>query len=190
MAVADGLVEIDVSAAEVRNHYPIEGAMFPNDVFAAEDGRVFVSDTYGGAIHVLENGAMSLFLQDPMLAGANGLTIVGDTLFVATLGAMAGGFENLQPSNIKTVDLNTRAVADYGSPAPIGGLDGIEPAAQGGMLVTDNTGGRLLHVTPFGEVSVLAELGEGAADLELVARGGIALVPMEVTGEVLLVMLP
>lgn len=189
VAVADGLVEIDIASASVRNHHVIEGAMFPNDVFTADDGRVFVSDTFAGAIYVIENGAVSLWLQDPALAGANGLTIVNGTLYVATLGDMSGGFENLSPSNVKTVDLATKTIADYGSPAPIGGLDGIEPA-DGGMMVTDNTGGRLLVVAPDGTVTVVAEVGPGAADFELVADENFALVPMETTGEVLVVLAP
>jgi hypothetical protein len=189
VAVADGIDEIDIMAQTVRNHYPIEGAMFLNDIFAAEDGRVFVADTFASAIYVLENGTVSLFVQDPMLAGANGLTIVGNTMYVATLGDVSQGFANLQPSNIKTVDLTTKAIADYGSPAPIGGLDGIEPAA-GGMMVTDNGGGRLLLVAPDGTVTTIAEVGAGAADFELVADQNFAVIPMLNTGEVLFVAVP
>ncbi|MGD9738965.1 MAG: SMP-30/gluconolactonase/LRE family protein [Bauldia sp.] len=177
------LYEIDIATATVVNSFTADGAVFPNDVFAAEDGRVFVTDTFAGAIFVLEDGAFSLWLQDPALGFANGITIVDGTMYVARVGEGAGEFANLQPSNVKTVDLATKAIGDYGSPAGIGGLDGIEPM-EGGMLVTDNGGGRLLRVASDGTVTALAEPGAGAADLEYIAAEGLAVVPMLTTGEV------
>jgi hypothetical protein len=182
--VAGGLVEIDIATATVVNTYTAEGLMFPNDVFAAEDGRVFVTDVIGSAIWVLENGTLSMWLQDPMLAGVNGITIVEDTMYLATLGDMTGGFENLQPSNVKTVNMATKTVADYGSPAGIGGFDGIEPM-EGGMMVTDNSGGRLLMVAPGGTVTVLVEPGNGAADHEYVPQESLVVIPMLNSGELI-----
>src|SRR5690606_934497 len=76
----DELLAIDVASASVAERWPAEGAVFLNDVAAAPDGRIFVSDTFGNRIYVLQNGTLSLWLEDPALTGVNGLTIVGDRL--------------------------------------------------------------------------------------------------------------
>jgi hypothetical protein len=80
--------------------------------------------------------------------------------------------------------MSTKTVADYGSPAGIGGLDGIEPT-EGGMMVTDNSGGRLLMVAPDGTVTVLVEPGNGAADHEYVPQESLVVIPMLNSGELI-----
>ena len=183
--VAGGLAEIDIATGAVRNTFTSPDLAFPNDVFVAEDGRVFVTDTFGSAIFVLENGELTLWLRDPQLAGANGITVIGDTVYVARVGDVSGGFENMVPNgNIKTIDLATRAIGDFGSPDPIGGLDGIEPMDQG-LMVTDHPGGRLLQVAPDGTVTELAMPGAGAADHEFIPDEHLVIIPMLNTGEVI-----
>ena len=183
--IAGGLAEIDIATGAIRNTYTSPELAFPNDVFVAEDGRVFVTDTFGSAIFVLENGELTLWLRDPQLAGANGITVIGDTVYVARVGDVSGGFENMVPNgNIKTIDLATRAIGDFGSPDPIGGLDGIEPMDQG-LMVTDNPGGRLLQVAPDGTVTELAMPGAGAADHEFIPDEHLVIIPMLNTGEVI-----
>ena len=70
----DTIVEIDIASASIRNRYKVEGAKLLNDVVAAPDGRVFVSDTFANTIYVLDGGVVSPFLTDPMPMGINGLT--------------------------------------------------------------------------------------------------------------------
>lgn len=60
---------------------------------------------------------------------------------------------------------------------PVGGIDGIEPDGKGGLLVTDVVGQRLLHVTPAGEVRVIAKFTAGGADFGYVADRRLAVVP-------------
>ena len=183
IAGIEELVEVDISSGTIAQRYPAPGAPFLNDVVVADDGRVFVSETMTSSIYVLENGALTQWLTDPQLAGANGLIIDGGALLVATLGDMSGGFENMRPSNVKSVDLATKAIIDYGSPAPIGGLDGIE-LYEDGAAVTDNSGGRVVMVADDGAVTELAAPGAGAADFEYVADEGLFVVPILNTGEV------
>ncbi|HEY7185918.1 MAG TPA: hypothetical protein VH436_05185 [Vicinamibacterales bacterium] len=61
--------------------------------------------------------------------------------------------------------------------SPVGGIDGIEPDGQGGLLVTDVIGQRLLHVTPVGQVIVLATFSAGGADFGYIAKTRTAIVP-------------
>ena len=172
------LVEIDTATGAVVNRYPAPESVLLNDVIAAPDGRIFVSDTFGNSIWVLEGGAMSIFAQGPMLMGANGLTIAGTALIVANLGDASQGFDKIKPGFVVSVDLTSKAITPYGSADPSGVLDGIEPDGAGGVLFTDNMGGRLMQQAPGGAAVVVAALEPGAADLEVVLDQGLILVPL------------
>ncbi len=177
-ADVDQLVEIDIAAGTVTNRYPAAGSVLLNDVVAAPDGRVFVSDTFGNSVWVLEGGAMSIFAQDPMLMGANGLTVIGNALIVANLGDTSQGFDKIKPGYAVSVDLTSKAITPYGSADPSGVLDGVEPDGAGGVLITDNMGGRLLQQSPGGVAAEVGKLEPGAADLEFVADKGLIVVPL------------
>jgi hypothetical protein len=172
------LVEIDTATGAITNRYPAAGAVFLNDVTAAPDGRIFVSDTFGNSVWVLENGAMSMFAQDPALMGANGLTVIGNALVVANLGDASAGFDKIKPGWVVSIDLTSRAIAPYGSTDPSGTLDGVEPDGKGGVLFTDNFGGRLMQQAPGGAAAELAKLEPGAADMDFVPDQGLILVPL------------
>ncbi len=174
----DQLVEIDIASGQVTNRYPAAGAVLLNDVIAAPDGRVFVSDTFGNSVWVLEGGAMAIFAQDPMLMGANGLTLDGNALIVANLGDVSQGFDKIKPGMVVSLDLTSKAITAYGSADPSGVLDGVEPDGAGGVLITDNMGGRLLQQAPGGGAVQVGTLEPGAADLEFVADQGLVVVPL------------
>ena len=174
----DQLVEIDIASGQITNRYPAVGAVLLNDVIAAPDGRVFVSDTFGNSVWVLEAGAMSIFAQDQMLMGANGLSLAGNSLIVANLGDMSQGFDKISPGYVVALDLTSRAITAYGSADPSGVLDGVEPDGAGGVLITDNMGGRLLQQAPGGAAVEVGKLEPGAADLEFVADQGLIVVPL------------
>ena len=186
VAGIEELVEVSLPSGEIVQRYKAPGATFLNDVSVAPDGRVFVSETMQSAIYVLENGSLKEWLKDPKLAGANGVYISGNSLFVALLGDLSQGFQNVKPSNVKVVDLGTRAITDFGSAEPVGVLDGLEPMPGGSsFVVTDNPGGRLIAVAPDGGQTVLAMPGPGAADHEIAADKKLVVIPMTRTSEVI-----
>ena len=174
----DQLVEIDIASGQITNRYPAAGAVLLNDVIAAPDGRVFVSDTFANSVWVLETGAMGILAQDPMLMGPNGLTLDGNSLIVANLGDVSQGFDKIKPGYVVAVDLTSKAITPYGSVDPSGVLDGVEPDGAGGVLITDNMGGRLLQQAPGGAAMEVGKLEPGAADLEFVADQGLIVVPL------------
>ena len=177
----DQLVEIDIPSGQISNRYPAAGAILLNDVVAAPDGRVFVSDTFGNSVWVLEAGAMAIFAQNPMLMGANGLSVAGNSLIVANLGDVSQGFDKIKPGYVVALDLTSKAITYYGSPDPSGVLDGIEPDGAGGVLITDNMGGLLLQQSPGGVAVEVGKLEPGAADLEFVTDQGLIVVPLTPT---------
>jgi sugar lactone lactonase YvrE len=185
-AIADGrlyvagieeLVEIDLTSGEVVNRHAAPGASFLNDPAVAADGTIYVTETMQGTIYALTDGELTQWLADPALAGANGIIVDGGVLLVATLGDMSGGFENLQPSNVKSVDIASKAVSDFGSAEPVGVLDGIERMADG-VLVTDNGGGRLVWIGDDGTIEEIGQTGSGSADHEYVAERNLVIIPM------------
>lgn len=178
VADIDRLVEIDIASATVTNRYPVAGAGLLNDVIVAPDGRVFVSDTATSTIHVLEAGNLTAWLTDPMLMGANGLTIIDGMLVVAQVGDISRGFDKTKPGQVVSVDLASKATAFYGVDAAVGVLDGIEPDGAGGVLVTDFMGGRILSQMPGGAAVPIGILSMGTADFEFVADQGLVLVPV------------
>ncbi|MGZ9811102.1 SMP-30/gluconolactonase/LRE family protein [Pseudoroseicyclus sp. H15] len=184
VAGIEELAVIDLATGEVTERYSAPGATFLNDVTMGDDGTIYVTETMQSAIYALKDGELTEWLADPALAGANGITFNDGMLEVATMGDLSGGFENLTPSNVKTVNIADMSVSDYGSDAGIGALDGIE-AYDGGMLVTDNMGGKLVSVAPDGTVTDLANVGGGAADHEFVADSGMAYVPVMQANELL-----
>jgi DNA-binding beta-propeller fold protein YncE len=190
VADIDQLVEIDTANGQVTNRYAVEGAQFLNDVAAAPDGRVFVSDTFGSAVYVLDAGEISLFAQDAgMLSGANGLIVMDGALLVADLGDLSGGFANITPGPVVRVDLATKAITLFGAEGPVGVLDGIESDGAGGVLLTDNAAGKLLDLKPGGTATELATVGSGAADLEVLPEQGLAVIPITGANQVVAVRL-
>jgi len=190
VADIDQLVEIETASGKVTNRTVAEGAQFLNDVAAAPDGRVFVSDTFGSAVYVLEEGRLSLFVQDAeRLQGANGLLVMGDALLVANLGDLSAGFANIKPSSVVRVDLATKAITPYGADGPVGVLDGIEPDGAGGVLLTDNPSGKLLDLKAGGTATEVAVVGSGAADLEVLLDQGLAIIPITTSNQVVAVKL-
>lgn len=174
----DTIVEIDIASASIRNRYKVEGAKLLNDVTAAPDGRVFVSDTFANTIYVLDGGVVSLFLTDPMLMGINGLTVIDGALIGANLGDISEGFDKIKPSMVVRVDLATKALSAFGADGPVGILDGIEPDGKGGVIVTDYMAGKVLSLLPGATATEIATLSLGAADLEVSLADGMILVPI------------
>lgn len=183
VAGIEEVVEVSLATGEVTTRHAVPGAYFVNDVAVAYDGTVYATETMQGAIYAINDGSAMQLVTDPALAGANGIIVDGDRLLVATLGDISQGFENLQPSNVKAVSITTGEVTNYGSDEPVGMLDGIEPVS-GGVVVTDNGGGRLVMIADDGTVTDLGSTGVGSADFEYVPDLDMVVVPLLSTGEV------
>lgn len=175
----DSVKAIDLASGEVTATYAGEGVAFLNDVTIGPDGTVYVSDTFGNAVYKVEGDGLALVAQGPGLAGANGLMPGPDgTLLVANLGDVSGGFENIVPGWAVSLDLATGEVVPYGATEPPGVLDGIVPDGTGGVIMTDNGAGTVLHQMPGGAPEVIATIATGAADLDYDAAAGVIVVPM------------
>ncbi len=80
VADIDELVAIDIPTSKIISKVPVEGAGFLNDVAADVKGTVYVSDSKTKKVHKLENGKVSLVIEN--LEGPNGLLVHNKELYV------------------------------------------------------------------------------------------------------------
>jgi sugar lactone lactonase YvrE len=181
----DSVKAIDLSTGTVTATYMGQGVAFLNDVTIGTDGTVYVSDTFGNAVYKVEGAGLTLVAQGADLAGANGLMPGPEgKLLVANLGDVSGGFENIVPGWAVTLDLATGMVEPYGATEPPGVLDGIVSDGKGGVILTDNAAGTVLHQMPGGAPEIIATIASGAADLDYDGKAGVIVVPITPEGRV------
>jgi sugar lactone lactonase YvrE len=174
---------IDTKSGEITASYHAPGAKFLNDVTAAEDGRVFVSDMMQNQIWLLDGDRLELWLEDAALENPNGLLAEPDRLLVASWGVMKPDFSTDVPGRLKAVDYQSKEIKDLGD-KPVGNLDGLEPDGQGGYLATDWVKGALYRLTSDGKAELLKDLDQGSADLAYIKGENEAVIPMMMEGTV------
>jgi DNA-binding beta-propeller fold protein YncE len=183
VADIDRLVAIDVDAGAITGIWTAEGAVFLNDTAVDEDGRVYVSDTLANRIHVLADGALSVLAEGDALKHPNGLAISDGVLLVASWGeGLRDDLTTEVGGNLLSVDLETGAVSDFGSGAPVGNLDGLEPDGAGNWLVTDWVAGALYRISPDGGFELLRDLPQGSANLEYLEDSNTVVIPQMLDG--------
>ncbi|GLK80843.1 hypothetical protein [Methylopila turkensis] len=179
VADIDELVAIDVAAGKVAQRYPAEGAVFLNDVAAASDGRVFVSDTGTNTIWKLEGGVFAPWVEGEALKGPNGMLVEDDRLLVAGIGKTPKDGDAGTPANLIAVPFATKTPSDLGEGSPVGFLDGLVRTAEGVYLATDYVRGPLYEIKSDGSFRILIDgFGPGTADLAYDAASKTAFIPL------------
>ena len=169
--------ELTAGGARLASRVRVEGAQFLNDLAAAPDGTLYVSDSNQSRIYMVKDGKSSVFVEGAVIEGQpNGLLVDGERLILGTIGrAPASG-------KLIAFDLQTRRAAPL-TTENVGGIDGIEPAEKGAYFVTDVIGRRLLHVASDGKVKTLATFEQAGADIgvqpvtQQLAAAGTVFVP-------------
>ncbi len=181
----DQLVAIDVETGEVSGRWPAEGAVFLNDVAVDGDGRVFVSDTVGNRIYMLDGDMLSVWAEGDALLHPNGLEIEDGRLNIAAWGdGLHDDLTTDVPGHLLAADLATGEITSIGSGAPVVNLDGLEADGDGNWLATDSITGALYRIDPEGGFELLADLPQGSADLEYLAAENLAVIPLMLDGAV------
>ncbi|WP_287310983.1 SMP-30/gluconolactonase/LRE family protein [Mesorhizobium sp.] len=180
----DRLMAVDVESGQITGTWPAEGAQFLNDPAVDEAGRVFASDMLANRIYVLDNDALSVWLESEDLLHPNGLRVEDGRLLVAGWGRdIQPDFSSKTPGHLIAIDLKTKAISDIGSGEPVGNLDGLESDGAGNWLVTDWVAGALFRIHPDGKVEQLMDLNQGSADLEFLEEKKLAIIPMMMDGK-------
>lgn len=176
----DKLVEIDTRTGKITNSYPADGAVFLNDTAVDHAGNVYVSDIAKKKIWQLKDGKMVVWYEKDDLMHPNGLRVIyGGKLLVAGWGTgMQDDGSTKVGGNLLTIDLATKELKNLGSGVPIGNLDGLERDAHGEFLATDFIAGGLHRIHKDGTSELLMDLNAGSADLDVIKKGHIAVVPI------------
>jgi len=185
VADVDRLVAVDAASGEITGNWAAEGAQFLNDVAADESGRVFVSDTFADRIYVLEDDAVTVFLEGPELLHPNGLHVSDGKLFVSGWGEnLKNDFTTETLGRVVMIDLESKEVSEVGSGKPIGNLDGLEQDESGQWLATDWMAGALFQIDAEGNAKQLLDLEQGSANFEFLPSENTVVIPMMMEGRI------
>lgn len=176
------VVLIDISAGRILQRIPVQGSVGLNDVAAAPDGTVYVSDVFGDSIYTVSARGAELWLHDSRLQAPNGVFADAQHVYVGSWGHIKQGVETDAPGHILRVDRQTRTISQ--TSGPIGNIDGLAMVSDGTFLLTDFMRGEVLAVRGTEQPTPLIHLQRGSADLTYVPALRMILVPEMLAGDV------
>lgn len=164
VADIDRVVGFDLASRDVV--FTAEGGELLNDLAVTNDHALVVTDTLRGTVERLDLATKERTTIATNIAGANGIVVDGDTIYVCSLGtALAGGSE---PGDVVRLDADgSRHVL-----APHGLFDGIA-LDHGALLVSSwvaispPTAGRMLRIADDVTELPLPEAMHGPADFAI-----------------------
>ena len=111
-ADAGGIVVIDIKKGAIKEKIAIPEGQQLNDLASDDKGTLYVSDSKGKKVYVVKDGKASVYLDETVLKGPNGLLVHDGKLYVLDNNSL----NQVQP------DKSLKVLAD-GMP---GGVDGLE----------------------------------------------------------------
>lgn len=162
VADIDELVVINIKEARITDKIKLENAKFLNDVTASENGTVYVTDMRDNKIYVLENGKLTLWLEDQLISNPNGLWAENGKLYIGT--------GQILQADIKTKEIQV-LVNDCG------GIDGIEKLKDDNFIYSNWKG--LIFITKgVKSIQLLDTVDkQNTADIDFVPGKNMVLVP-------------
>lgn len=168
LAVADidAVRLFDRKSGKPKGDIVVEGAVFLNDVAAASNGMLYVTDSGGGAIYRIDpRKSVEKIAQGEKLRGPNGIKVKGDRIHVA---GFAGKLIYRLDRDHNPTDFRE---------LPEAGLDGLVLLDDGSLLVSSWRGSAIYHLPPSGEaIAVFTDL-TAPADIGYDAKRGYVLIP-------------
>jgi sugar lactone lactonase YvrE len=117
-----GVVAIDIKSGKVKSKVAIPDSQQLNDLVSDGKGTLYVSDSKGKKVYAVKGGKASVYLDESVLKGPNGLLVHDGALYVLDNNSL----------NRVEADKSLKVLAD-GMP---GGVDGLENVAGGDFLVS------------------------------------------------------
>jgi hypothetical protein len=173
MAIAGGVLyvsdinvvrQFDAKTGEPKGDIKIDGATFLNDIAAAPDGGVYVSDsgldakfasTGTDAIyHISKDGKVHALIKDKTLGAPNGIAAGSDGSVWAV---------TFQSGEIYQINAKGKKVSPQ--KLPQGQLDGVVTLDNGEMLVSSWAGSSVFRGKPGGEWKAVVENVKSPADI-------------------------
>lgn len=166
------LAKISISEREIKKRIAIEDYGFPNDLAVDENGIVYISDSQKGCIYQVKDNQCTLWFNDSLIIGANGLLIQNDLLIVGNKG------EN----NLISISIPEKKITSQ-VPVSLNNIDGIKEYKDG-YIVSWLT--EILTVDQNGHSKLLLETkNEENADFEFLPEENIIIVPMLAANKVI-----
>ena len=174
----DEIVGFEMATGKAKSRVKVPNAMFLNDVAIGSDGTVYVSDMLASRIYALKDGKVALFAEGENLEYPNGLLVDGDALVVGGWGSKPdpNDFSTTVLGHLYKLDIKTK-VKTLVTPEPTANIDGLESDGHGGYIFSDYLAGKILHVTPDGNVKLLTTFMPGTADIAFLPSQRRLIVP-------------
>ena len=135
-----GIVVIDVKKGKIRKKIAIPEGVQLNDLVSDGKGTLYVSDSKGKKVYVVKGDKASVYLDETVLKGPNGLLVHDGALYVLDNNSL----------NRVEADKSLKVLAD-GMP---GGVDGLENV-QGGDFLVSVWSGAVWYVSADGSKELL-----------------------------------
>jgi sugar lactone lactonase YvrE len=175
VADIDTLVEIDLQRGVIIKSHHAPGAVFLNDVAAASDGSIYVSDSRINKIFRLKKDRFTLWLEDSSFHRINGLYAEKKYLY-----AGSSLIQRIHRASKKITVMDTDC----------GGIDGLEKDKKGNFIFSNWAG--LICYSHNGNHSCLLDLRRekiNTADITFVKQSNLLLVPTFLDNRVIAYML-
>jgi sugar lactone lactonase YvrE len=117
-----GIVVIDINKGKIKETIAIPQGQQLNDLASDDKGTLYVSDSKDKKVYAVKDGKASVYLDESVLKGPNGLLVHDGVLYVLDNNSL----NQVQP------DKSLKVIAD-GMP---GGVDGLEHVKGGDFLVS------------------------------------------------------
>ena len=127
VADAGGVVTIAIKSGKIKSKVAIPESLQLNDLVNDGQGTLYVSDSKGKKVFALREGKASVYLDESVLKGPNGLLVHQGTLYVLDNNSL----NRVEP------DKSLKVLAD----GMTGGADGLENVKGNDFIVTVWQGG-------------------------------------------------
>ncbi|RDV16375.1 gluconolaconase [Pontibacter diazotrophicus] len=167
VADVDEIVAISTQTGSVLGKYKADNARDLNGITVDNNGNVFVTDSDQRRIYQLNNGRVSVWVDNTRRENPNGIYKEGNRMIVAFMNS----------GKIRFLDPETKNFTDWTD--GIKSADGIAEAGDGNYLIS-SWDGEIFYVNSNGKNwSVLNTRGQNmnTADISYAERLGVLLVP-------------
>lgn len=159
------LVIIDIAKNKIKEKIVVPGASFLNDIVTDDRGNVYISDSRTDKVYRYYKGKVSLYIEDPLIKGANGLLVWHNLLWILS----SRGICQYNPAD-KSLRLFSDAVKSG---------DGITIVNDSDLIVS-RWQGEVYYVKPDGSASKILDVKaehKNTADLFFLREKQLLVIP-------------